>query len=187
MRRITSVYLSGPERWSSDAADLKAEERRLCAAAGITAVFADDVPLVEQDGSEAMARELYAGALAALRKADAVIVNLTPWRGPSAHPAMAFEAGFASALGKPVFAFINLADEEDADYRERVETIVGAVLDEEGVWRDGEGMEIEDFGLPETVMLWAEARRFFCIVTPDPFGDLTGFELCLDAMKAYSD
>ncbi len=187
MRRISSVYLSGPERWSPEAADLKAKQRRICEAAGVAALFADDVPLVESEGSEAMARELYAGALASLRKADAVIANLTPWRGPSAHPSVAFEAGFASALGKPVFAFINLADEDDAEYRARVDALVGAVLDEEGLWRDVDGAEIEDFGLPETVMLWAEARRFFCIVTPDPLADLTGIELCLDAMKAYSD
>jgi hypothetical protein len=36
-------------------------------------------------------------------------------------------------------------------------------------------------------MLWAEARRFYVIVTPDVHGDLTGLELCLDAVRLYSD
>jgi hypothetical protein len=36
-------------------------------------------------------------------------------------------------------------------------------------------------------MLWAEARRLFVIATPDIYGDLAGFEMCLDAVKLYSD
>lgn len=187
MKRISTVYLSGPERWSLDAGQLLAQQRAICAAAGVEPVFAGDTPLVERDGSEAMAREMYAGALAGIRRADAVIVNLTPWRGVSAHPQAAFEAGFASALQKPVVAYMNVAEEEDAEYRGRVEALFGAELDDAGTWRDPDGGEIEDFGLPETVMLWAEARRFFCIVTPEPLADVTGVELCLEALKAYSD
>ncbi len=187
MRRISSVYLSGPERWTLGAADLMGRQRRLCAAAGVEPLFAGDTPLVERDGSEAMARELYAATLASLRRADAVIANLTPWRGPSADPSAAFEAGFASALGKPVFAYMNVFDEGHAEYAARVESLIGSVIGEDGVLRDPDEAAIEDFGLPETVMLWAEARRFFCIVTADPFDDVTGVGLCLEAMKAYAD
>jgi len=43
-----------------------------------------------------MAREVYAGALANLRQADAVIANLSPWRGPNCDPGCAFEVGFVS-------------------------------------------------------------------------------------------
>jgi nucleoside 2-deoxyribosyltransferase len=186
MRRLTSVYLSGPERWAPDAAGLAERQRALCDAAGIEVLLPEASQLVEQDGSEAQARELYAAALASLRRADAVIANLSPWRGPSAHPSAAFEAGFAAALGKPVFAYMNVGDEGDAEYLARVESQVGAMLGEDGVLRDPDGAAIEDFGLPETAMLWAEARRFFCVVTSDILGDLTGVELCLEAMKAYA-
>jgi nucleoside 2-deoxyribosyltransferase len=46
---------------------------------------------------------------------------------------------------------------------------------------------VEDFGLPETVMLWAEARRLFVVITDDPLHDLTGLELCLDALALYAE
>ena len=36
-------------------------------------------------------------------------------------------------------------------------------------------------------MLWAEARRFYVIVTPEPLTDLHGVEFCLEALRAYSD
>lgn len=46
---------------------------------------------------------------------------------------------------------------------------------------------IEDFGLPETTMLWAEARRLFVIVTQDVMSDVTGLQLCLQALREYVD
>ena len=68
-----------------------------------------------------------------------------------------------------------------------MQTTLGAAPDEAGVWRDADGCEVEDFGLPESLMLWAEARRVYVIVTPDPLEDLTGLEMCLEAVKLYAD
>jgi nucleoside 2-deoxyribosyltransferase len=187
MRRIDTLFLSGPDLWLPDAPALMTRRREICEAAGFAAVSGRDSPLVETEPSEAMAREIYAGVLERLRGADAVVANLTPWRGPTADSGVAFEAGFAAALGKPVFAYINVATEEEAEYRGRVERIIGATPDEDDRWRDDDGNEIEDFALPETLMLWAEARRFYVIVTPDVFTDTTGLELCLEAVRLYAD
>ena len=187
MRRISTVFLAGPDVFYPDAPDLFARKHALCTAAGFTGLSADEADIVEQEPSEAMAREIYAAAIARLRRADAVIGNFTPWRGPGADPAVAFEAGVASGLGKPVLAYMNVPVEEDAEYRSRVLDFVGGDLGPDGRWRDSDGGEIEDFGLPESLMLWAEARRLYVIVTADPLFDLTGLELCLEAMKLYAD
>jgi nucleoside 2-deoxyribosyltransferase len=187
MRRIENVFLAGPDLWFPDAGDHLTRKVEMCLAAGFVPLGGRGEGLVETEPSEAMAREIYAMALARLREADAVIVNLTPWRGPNADPGTAFEAGFASALGKPVFAYLNVGSEEEADYRGRVEVMMGAVPGEDGRWRDLDDGEIEGLDLPENVMLWAEARRFFVIVTPEPTHDLTGLQLCLEAMGMYSD
>ena len=187
MRRITSLYLSGPDAALPDAEDILSHKRALCAGKGFIGVFPGDSVLVETDPSEAMAREIYADRVQRMRLADAAILNLTPWRGPSCSASTAFEAGFMSALGKPVFAYMNVDSPDDAELRNRVENGMGLELDRRGVWRDGFGGEVEDFGLPEELMLWAEARRLFVVATRDIFGDLTGFEMCLDAVKLYSD
>ncbi len=186
MRRIASLYLAGPDLWFPDALAHAQRKRALCEAAGFKGVTCIDGVLTETEPSEAMAREIYADNIARIRQCDGLVANLTPWRGPGCDPGTAFEAGFAAALGKPVFAYLNVADEDDADHRGRVDMIMGARHDEDGRWRDGLGNEIEDFGLPENLMLWAEARRFFVIVTPEPFADLTGLELALDAARVYA-
>jgi nucleoside 2-deoxyribosyltransferase len=187
MRRITSLYLGGPDAALPDAPVVLANKRVLTAGKGFVPVFPGDSILVETEPSEAMAREIYADRVQRMRLADAAIINLTPWRGPNCSVSAAFEAGFMAALGKPVFAYMNVQGEDEAELRNRVENEIGLELDRSGAWRDGFGGLVEDFGLPEDLMLWAEARKLYVIATPDIYGDLTGFELCLDAVKLYSD
>ena len=187
MARIRSIYLAGPALPPPHDAAVAAEARLMCEGAGYAPLGLDADPLVEQAPSEAMAREIYAQRVARMRQADAAIANLTPFRGPHCDPTTAFEAGFVSGLGKPVLAYMNLFAEEDAELKSRVDFYVGAEVDEQGVWRDDFGSPIEDYGLPESLLLWAEARRLYVIVTPDTDTDLTGLQLCLDAVKLYAD
>jgi nucleoside 2-deoxyribosyltransferase len=187
MRRITSLYIGGPDAAFPDAHEALRRKRALCEAAGFVPVVSTDSLLVETVPSEAMAREMYADRVSRMRLADAAIINLTPWRGPSCDPAAAFEVGFLSALNKPVFAYMNVASEAQAELASRIGDQLGADNDHTGRLVDGYGAEIEDFGLPEALMVWAEARRFFVILTPDLFGDLSGYEMCLEAVRLYAD
>lgn len=187
MRRIRQVYVSGPTLHLPEAAALEEEVKALCRAAGFEPLTARTGPLTEQEPSEAMAREIYAERAARMRKADAAIVELSPFRGPHCDPAAAFEAGFMAGLGKPVFAYMNLTEEADADLARRVEAYIGAETDQDGLVRDVLGAVVEDFGLPESLMLWAEARRLYVVITSDVRADLTGLQLCLEAVKLYDD
>ncbi|CAN5144657.1 nucleoside 2-deoxyribosyltransferase [soil metagenome] len=186
MRKLERVFLAGPDRFAPEAAFVQARQKALCEAAGLTAVMPPEAGEIGDDG-ELHARAFFVETIARLRSADALIANFTPWRGPGAEPATAYLAGFAGALGKPVVAYMNVLDEAEADHRDRVEGHLGAVLDEQGVWRDPDGARIEDLGLPEAALLWAEARRFMVIVTDEPMEDVTGLELCLDALRLYAD
>jgi len=187
MRPVRSIWLAGPEPWLPQAEAQGARQRALCADLGFIGLTAPTIVGTDPDNAEIQARELYAERMAKLRQADAGVINLTPWRGPSCAASAAFEAGVLAGLGRPILAYLNVADESQAEYVDRVEAHVGAQRDEAGVWRDGDGCVVEDFGLPETVMLWAEARRLFVIITDDPLHDLTGLELCLDALALYAE
>jgi nucleoside 2-deoxyribosyltransferase len=185
MKRLETVYLAGFEAFLPEPDVHDAHRLALARRHGLTAL----IPGFETEGEapEVAARAIYAHRAALMRRADAAIVNLTPWRGPACDPGAAFEAGFAAALGKPVFAYMNIDREEEADYRGRVDLWLGASQDEAGIWRDAYGCAVEDLGLPATAMLWAEARRLFVIAVEDPMIDLTGLELCLEAARAYGE
>jgi nucleoside 2-deoxyribosyltransferase len=186
MRRLATIYLSGPDQWAPEAPDLMARKRHMVEAAGLKPLDGRAQIAIDTDNGEVAAREIYADALSRLRRSDAVIANLTPWRGVGCDPATAFEVGFAAALGKPVFAYMNVLSEEEAELQGRVDLLFGAQLGEDGLWRDPDGAQIEDFGLPESLMLWAEARSFFVVVAPDPLADCEGVRLCLEALRAYA-
>lgn len=186
MRRIVSVYLAGPDLWFPDGQGLIARKRELCEEAGFIGVSGRETATVEREPNEAMAREVYADTLVRLRSCEAVIANLTPWRGAGCDPGAAFECGFAAALGLPVFAYANLYSADEADHRTRVELMLGGGETDDGRLLDPDGCEVEDFGLPEALMLWAEARTFAQVVTDAPWSDLSGFEACLEAMAEYA-
>ena len=44
-----------------------------------------------------------------MQDCDAMIVNLTPFRGPIADVGSAYEMGFMRALGRSIFAYSNMA------------------------------------------------------------------------------
>lgn len=186
MKRLASLYLAGPDRWFPDAEAHALRRKALCEAAGFRPLTQMDAGGSDPDASELMAREVYAETASRIRRADALIANLTPWRGPGGDAGAAYAAGFAAGLGKPVFAYLNVTSDQEADYRTRVEMLMGAAPDGAGVWRDAQDCEIEDFGLPESLMLWVEARQFFVIVTDDPIGELAGLELALEAVRRYA-
>jgi nucleoside 2-deoxyribosyltransferase len=80
------VYLAGPDVFLSNACEIGASKRAICARYGLIGVFpADEVdatdatlPPVEQGLAISRAME------SIMRTCDAMIVNLTPFRGPSA-------------------------------------------------------------------------------------------------------
>jgi nucleoside 2-deoxyribosyltransferase len=86
-----------------------------------------------------------------MRTCDAAVVNLTPFRGPSADVGTAYEMGFMRALGRPIFAYSN----DDRSFVDRVGAYcAGHVrVRPTGEHEDFDGMAIEPFGLHDNLML----------------------------------
>ena len=69
MRKITSIYLAGPEAWYPDAANHAAAQRATCEIAGFVGLSPADL-VSTSGGTEVAARELYAARTALMRRAD---------------------------------------------------------------------------------------------------------------------
>lgn len=76
----------------------------------------------------------------AMHKADAVIANITPFRGPSADAGTVFEIGYMSGLGKPVYMYSNKPD------------VYITKVDRARSGKDDMGMTVEDFGMVDNLM-----------------------------------
>jgi nucleoside 2-deoxyribosyltransferase len=105
----TRVYLAGPDVFLVNARDVGARKKAICARHGLTGVFPTDedaalgLALSRSEQGLAISRAMES----VMQSCDAMIVNLTPFRGPSADVGSAYEMGFMRALGRPIYAYTN--------------------------------------------------------------------------------
>jgi nucleoside 2-deoxyribosyltransferase len=174
------IYLAGPEVFLPDAVAVGAQKRALCAEHGFEGAFPLDAGLdLSGLAKPEQAQRIAAACEGMMRSCDALIANLTPFRGVSMDAGTAYEVGFMRALGRPVLGYTNVA----ADYRTRAEIYRSAPppLPE----FDNPEAEIEDFDGAENLMIEVAivASGGSVVRTAVPTGqemrDLTGFRACL--------
>ena len=174
------IYLAGPEVFLPDALAVGERKRALCAEHGLEGVFPLDAGLDLAGLAKAeQARRIAAACEGMMRSCDALIANLTPFRGVSMDAGTAYEVGFMRALGRPVLGYTNVT----ADYRERCEAYRRAAPPLPDA--DCPDAEIEDFDGAENLMIEAAivASGGTVVRTAVPAGqemrDLAGFRACL--------
>lgn len=181
------IYLAGPDVFLPDAVAVGRAKRRICEQHGLEGIFPLDgdrpgeVPSTPEAGlAIAFANE------AKMRAADAIIANLSPFRGPSADPGTAFELGFMRALGRPCFGYTN----DPSDFIDRVLAFIGKPL---GRLADGrlvgaDGLTLESFGLADNLMLHAAVGLDGLFVAAEPgLAASLAFEHCVAAAARRFD
>lgn len=178
------LYLAGPDVFMPGAAALATAKKAICAQYGFLGLhpFDNEAPACGAPKHRAMA--IYRGNLALMAGADAIVADLTPFRGPSADPGTVFELGWMISQGRPAFAYSLAA----AGFRERTIAALGVAGLDAGRWSDGAGAAIEDFGLGDNLMIdCALLAGGFAVVTPDAAGPAACFERCLQAARGFFD
>ncbi len=135
------LYLAGPDVFVPDPVARGAALKALCIAAGAIGLFPLDGEAVNAVHDPAAIR---AANMAMIRRCDAVVANMTPFRGPSMDPGTAYEMGAAAAWGKLVVGYT--ADRHS--YAERVAAAMPVARAPDGALRDGQGMAVEQFATP---------------------------------------
>ncbi len=178
------VYLAGPDVFLPDPLARGAALKAICARHGLTGVF----PLDPLPGSEPAAwaalpewQRIALRNEAHIRGCDALIANLTPFRGPSADVGTVYELGFMRALGRPVSGWSACA----VPYAERARAFAGPAVARDGVWRDAEGLAIEAFGCADNLMIdGALSAAGGCEAAALPparrWHDLSAFAICVE-------
>jgi nucleoside 2-deoxyribosyltransferase len=186
--RPPRIYLAGPDVFLPDPLAMGDRKKHLCAKYGFEGVFPMDS---EADLAGLLPRKaaLKIGMLneELIRSCDAVLANITPFRGPSADVGTAYEMGFGSALGRLVYAYTNVS----TPFTERtIAYFPQTQRTSDGRVRDPEGLAVEDWGLADNLMLeTAIAKSGGKLIMRDvPAGELytnlVAFEECLRAIAA---
>jgi len=178
------LYLAGPEVFLEDAREIGRRKQALCAAYGFTGLYPLD-PAPEA-GDRRGSAAIFAANLGLMRQADALIANLTPFRGLSGDVGTAFEVGFCAALGKPVMAYSAVP----GLLKERALQQIGPAAGAPAPTLMADGFHVEDFGHFDNLMLAeAVAACGLAVVTADaapadPLRDLVTFERALAVLAA---
>ena len=175
---MTKVYLAGPDVFLPDAADIGRRKVALCAQHGLIGLY----PLenaIDRAASDA-SLQIFRGNEAMMIEADAIIANLTPFRGPGADAGTVYELGYMAGLGKLCLGYSN----DPSSYADRVGEFT-KVISRDGHLVDASGLTVENFGLTDNLMMIHALDLHGCaLVTPrqapaDIWHDLTAFEGCV--------
>lgn len=149
------VYLAGPDVFLRDSTTRGEELKRHLRDVGMTGVFPLDGDLkLSGPPGPAMGYQISQENERLIRSCDAVLANLTPFRGPSADVGTVFEVGFARALGLLVVGYTTSEDHfEDRTRRWALMRGMTVQQREDGSLEDGDGLQIEGFGLTDNLMI----------------------------------
>jgi len=98
--------------------------------------------LKDERGSIAEAAYIRSANMDLIRSCDAIIANMTPFRGPSMDVGTAYEMGVGAALNKIVVGYTT----DPRSFVEKVQAACKVVRGNDGRLRDEQGMAVEEFG-----------------------------------------
>ena len=173
-----TIYLAGPDVFLPDAIAIGARKVELCAQVGLKGHYPLDnkIDLTAPDAS----LQIFRANQDLMDQADAIVANLTPFRGPSADAGTVYELGYMAGKGKRCFGYCNVA----SVYADRVRAS-GPVTVSGGRLVDTEGLTVEDFGNADNLMIIHALDDYGSkLATPartpvDIWHDLACFEQCL--------
>jgi nucleoside 2-deoxyribosyltransferase len=174
------VYLAGPDVFLPDAKCVGQLKREICQRYGLEGLFPLDGALPDT-GNEHLSKRIFHANTALMDQADAIIANLTPFRGPGADVGTVYELGYMLGKGgKLCLGYSNIARSYIDKVRDRVE-----VRAQGGEFLDPDGLVVEDFGFADNLMIIHGLELCgHSLVVPaqpvaDPLRDLSAFEACV--------
>ncbi|MGJ4946129.1 nucleoside 2-deoxyribosyltransferase [Bradyrhizobium sp. HKCCYLS1011] len=172
------IYLAGPDVFLPDAIEVGRQKAATCARHGLVGLYPLDntVDLAAATASQ----DIFRGNVAMMDEADAIIANLTPFRGPGADAGTVYELGYMAGRGKLCLGYSN----DPTTYAERAGRFT-TVTAQGSLLTDVEGLTVEDFGLTDNLMMIHALDAYGCpLVVPrarpaDIWHDLAAFETCV--------
>jgi nucleoside 2-deoxyribosyltransferase len=175
---MKKVYLAGPDVFLPDPLEAGRRKAAICAQYGLSGLYPLDNTI--DLASHTASLDIFRGNEAMMDAADAIIANLTPFRGPGADAGTVYELGYMAGRGKLCLGYSN----DPSSYAERARRFT-EVRAEGGRQVDSEGLTVEDFGLSDNLMMIHALELHGCpLVTPrerpdDIWHDLAAFEACV--------
>jgi nucleoside 2-deoxyribosyltransferase len=146
------IYIAGPDVFVRNPKEHGEQLKAVVAMYGIKGVFPMDPVITDlKNGDPESGYRIYKSDLQLVTECDAVVANMSPFRGPSMDTGTVFEMGLAVGQGKPVFGY----SEDLSDYSQKVLRYTDLSLKrrDDGTIEDSEGNMVESFGMSDNLMM----------------------------------
>jgi len=140
--------------FKKDSLDIGKEYQNLCKKYGFTGLYPLDNQVNFLQEKQKIASDIFLANKAMIDKCDIVIANLNQFRGKEADSGTIWECGYASALNKEVYGYMDDVSPYVAKFTDDEKEIV------EGISYDKNEMVIEDFNHPINLMIACSSQIF---------------------------
>src|SRR5262249_49808088 len=99
------IYLAGPDVFLPDALVIGQQKREICTRHGVTGLYPLD-NVVDRKAAD-VSLQIFRTNQAMMDACEAIIANLTPFRGPGADAGTVYELGYMAGRGKLCLGYSN--------------------------------------------------------------------------------
>ena len=148
------IYIAGFDVFKKDSLDIGKEYQNLCSKYGFIGLYPLDNQVDFVQEKQKIASDIFHANRTMIHQCDIVIANMNTFRGKEADSGTIWECGYASALGKKVYGYMD----DTSAYVEKFRSDEKEILD--GISYDKNGMAIEDFNHPINLMIACSSKIF---------------------------
>lgn len=143
------IYLAGFDVFYTDALEILNKKKALCERYGFIGLAPLDNEVDFTLSNEEIRRLIYEANIKLIKESDILAVNLNAFRHGEPDAGTVFEIGYGVALGKDVYIYVDSKE----TMLEKTKAYDKGCHNRDGLWLDGEGLMIEDFGAMFNLMI----------------------------------
>jgi len=141
------IYIAGFDVFKKDSIEIGESYKLLCEKYGFEGLYPLDNVANFNQAKQKIAQDIFTVNKNMIDECDIVIANINPFRGKEADSGTIWECGYAVALGKKVYGYMD----DTCDYVDSFTNTQKEIKD--NVPFDKNGMAIEDFNYPINLMI----------------------------------
>ena len=148
------IYIAGPDVFELDSIKIGQNYKQLCDKYNFIGLYPLDNEINFDQNPQKTAKDIFEANVNLIKESDIVIANLNAFRGKEADSGTIWECGYAYALGKEVYGYMN----EKKTYLDSFAK--NEVIDNETYGLlDLENRVIENFELPINLMIGCSVKK----------------------------
>ncbi|MGB5918895.1 nucleoside 2-deoxyribosyltransferase [Arcobacter sp.] len=150
---MKKIYIAGFDVFKQDSIQIGQTYSALCKKYGYEGLYPLDNVVDFNQSKQKIAQDIYKANVELIYQSDIVIANLNQFRGKEADSGTIWECGYAKALGKDVYGYM----ESNQSYLDSFKDEEKQLLN--NVYVDNDSMVIEDFDYSINLMIACSVKQ----------------------------